>query len=77
MAHTLHLEKTASLRDNNFGKSQLEPFYQYALNCMFTESLHVRNLISDNTWTLNILVCRDITVTELYKSTVKMHHKQQ
>lgn len=49
MAHTLHLEKTASLRDNNFGKSQLEPFYQYALNCMFTESLHVRNLISDNT----------------------------
>lgn len=30
MAHTLHLEKTASLRDNNSDKSQLEPFYQYA-----------------------------------------------
>lgn len=48
MAHALHLEKTASLRENNSCKSQLEPFHQYALSCMFTESLHVRNLISDS-----------------------------
>lgn len=75
MAHALHLEKT-SLQGNNC-QSQLKPFYQDGLTCMFTASFHVRNLISDSVKSVKILVFKDIIVTELYKSGIKMHLKQQ
>lgn len=59
MAHASHAEKTASLRENNSFKNQVEALYHQTLNCMFTESLHVSDLPSDSIQSLNIVAFKE------------------